>query len=209
MNRTHQKDIAAILADHIEAQANNYALTKSPDLHQAKPSQKCALAIITSLRSNGLSHYKGLIASLRLHPKILQIGLDADPLAKALDIDVEDLPDNIIDFELPWQKKRRGVENKLIIGDPAPEPDLILIRMLAKAHHWVQEMKDGISLKKIAHNLDVTPAYIRTRSKLAFLSPQIQHAIIKGTLSTEFTTNQILSMKIPRDWQLQNSLFGV
>jgi site-specific DNA recombinase len=178
-------------------------------LHQAKPLQKCARTIITSLRSNGLSQYKALIASLRLHPKIFQIRIDASTLAKALDIDVANLSDNIIDFELPWQKKRRGVENKLIIGDLAPEPDLILIRMLAKAHHWVQEMKDGISLKKIAHNLDFTPAYIRTRSKLAFLSPKIQHAIVKGTLPPEFTTNQILSMKIPKDWQLQNTLFGV
>ncbi len=204
-----EKQIAAIVADHIEVQAKSYALNKSPDLHKAKPSQKCATAIIASLRSNGLGQYKDLIYSLRLHPKILRVKLDKKGLAKLLSINIEDLSEELIEFELPWQKKRRGVENKLIIGDPEPEPDLILIRMLAKAHHWVQEMKDGIPLKQIALSLGVTPAYIRTRSKLSFLSPQIQTAIVKGTLPVEFTTNQILSMKIPRDWQLQNTLFGV
>ncbi len=204
-----EKQIAAIVADHIEVQAKSYALNKSPDLHKAKPSQKCATAIIASLRSNGLGQYKDLIYSLRLHPKILRVKLDKKGLAKLLSINIEDLSEELIEFELPWQKKRRGVENKLIIGDPEPEPDLILIRMLAKAHQWVQEMKDGIPLKQIALSLGVTPAYIRTRSKLSFLSPQIQTAIVKGTLPVEFTTNQILSMKIPRDWQLQNTLFGV
>ena len=139
----------------------------------------------------------------------MRVKLDTKGLAKALGIKAEELSEELIEFELPWQRKRRGVENKLIIGDPEPEPDLTLIRMLVKAHQWVQEMKDGIPLKQIANNLGVTPAYIRTRSKLAFLSPQIQKAIVKGTLSPEFTTNQILSIKIPRDWQLQNTLFGV
>jgi hypothetical protein len=204
-----EKQIATILADHIEVQAKSYALTKSPDLHQAKPSQRCAITIITSLRSNGLGQYKDLIDSLRLHPKILRVKLDTKGLAKALGIKAEELSEELIEFELPWQKKRRGVENKLVIGDPEPEPDLILIRMLAKAHQWAQEMKVGIPLKQIALSLGVTPSYIRTRSKLSFLSPQIQMAIVKGTLSPEFTTNQILSMKIPRDWALQNTLFGV
>ena len=204
-----EKQIAAILADHIEEQAQNHALTNSPNLHQAKPLQKCTTSIITNLRSSGLAQYNDLIDSLRLHPKTLRVKLDADALAKSLGIKIENLSEELMEFELPWQKKRRGVENKLIIGDPSPEPDLVLIRSLAKAHQWVQDMKDGISLKQIALNQNVTPAYIRTRSKLAFLSPQIQTAIVKGTLSPEFTTNQILSMKIPRDWQRQNTLFGV
>jgi hypothetical protein len=32
-------------------------------------------------------------------------------------------------------------------------------------------------------------------------------AILSGTLSPEFTTSRILQIKIPRDWQLQNTRF--
>ena len=48
-----EKQIATILADHIEAQANNYTLTKSPDAHQAKPPQKCAATQIMSQDFDG------------------------------------------------------------------------------------------------------------------------------------------------------------
>jgi site-specific DNA recombinase len=68
-------------------------------------------------------------------------------------------------------------------------------------------LKDGVSLKVIAAQKKVTPAYIRTRSKLAFLSPKVQKAILDGALDPAYTANRLVRMKIPLDWREQESLF--
>ena len=204
-----EKQIARILADHIEAQANNYALITSPELHEAKPVQKQAKVIFTNLRSDGLVQYRDLIESIELQSKILRVNLDVDGLAKELEVNSKELSSELIRFEVDWKLKRRGVENKVFIGEAKPEPDQTLIRMLARAHQWVQDMKAGLSPGVIAKKQGVSAGYIRTRSRLAFLSPEIQRSIVKGTFPSEFTLNRIVSMKIPRDWGQQNTLFSI
>ena len=107
-------------------------------------------------------------------PGIMRAKLDPMFLADLLGIKPKDLSEEITTFEVQWQIRRRGVENRLIIGDPVPQPDQTLIRMLTRAHQWVQDMRAGTSLKQITYKESVTAAYIRTRSRLAVLSPQIQ-----------------------------------
>jgi site-specific DNA recombinase len=201
--------IATIVADHIESRASNYALTNTPDLHTANSFKKAANAQIKKLRSKGLLQNADIIEKVQLSPNTIRVRLAADPLAASLGITCGDLSPELITFEVPWKLKRRGVENKIVIGDPVPEPDQTLIRLLARAHQWVLDMKAGTSLNRVAQKHGVTAAYVRTRSKLAFLSPKIQQSIVLGTFPTEFTTNRILHMKIPLDWRAQNSLFGV
>ena len=70
-----------------------------------------------------------------------------------------------------------------------------------------QNCREGWGI--IAKKHGVTTAYIRTRSRLAFLSPKIQQAIVTGTLDPKFTTRHIMGMKIPSDWQSQEALFGL
>jgi len=91
--------------------------------------------------------------------------------------------------------------------DEKAVPDQTLIKLLDQAHGWVEKLKDGVSLKVIAAQKKVTPAYIRTRSKLAFLSPKVQKAILDGALDPAYTANRLVRMKIPLDWREQESLF--
>ena len=204
-----EKQVTALIADHMEVQANNYTLTKSSDLHGSNSNRKKVISFIKALRSEGLLQYSKIIRDIHVHPKTIRVRLDVIKTASSLGIKVDKLSDELIEFETAWTFKRRGVENRIIIGDPAPEPDQTLIRNLATAHQWVHEMKTGTPLGEIALKQGVTPAYIRTRSRLAFLSPKIQQSILKGTFSPMFTTNKILQMKTPLDWNHQNSLFGI
>jgi len=204
-----EQHAATIIADHIEAQANSCTLTSAPELRTANKLRKIAVGFVHKLRSDRLSQHRELIEKTEVQPTTIRIRLNAERLAGYLGTNPEELSVKLVEFEVPWTFRKRGVENKIIVGHPAPEPDHVLIRMLAKAHRWAQEMRDGISLKAIAQKQGVTPGYIRTRSRLAFLSPKIQQAIVKGSLPPEFTTNRILQMKVPRDWNRQHTLFGV
>ncbi|MBT7943913.1 MAG: hypothetical protein HN719_11235 [Alphaproteobacteria bacterium] len=201
--------IARVIADRIENLTNNHTLIKTADLHGAISIQNKATSFIKKLRGKGPLQYQDLVETIHAQPKTIRIKLDAKHLAKLLDTEPEELSGELVEFAEPWVFKRRGVENKIIVGDPAPQPDQTLIRLLVKAHQWVLDIRSGISLSAIAKAQGVTPSYIRTRSRLAFLSPKIQRIIVKGTFPSEFTTNRILRMKIPRDWRLQDTLFGL
>jgi site-specific DNA recombinase len=178
-------------------------------LHRESSNSKKVISFIKAFRSKGLLICRDIIRDIHVHPKTIRIRLDATNTARSLGVNADELSDELIEFEAPWIFKRRGVENRIIIGDAAPEPDQTLIRNLATAHQWVHEMKAGTPLGQIALKQGVTPAYIRTRSRLAFLSPKIQQSIIKGSLPPMFTTNRILQMKIPLDWRHQDTLFGI
>jgi len=167
------------------------------------------IALLKAMRDRDGSALQNLLEHLTLKGDRMAVRLKRAALAAQLDLAADLLNPKGLTFDVPWQQRRRGVEQKLIIGDPEPAPDITLVRALAKAHDWVAQLKKGVPLTTLARNQKVTPAFIRTRTRLAFLSPTVQVAIVDGTLSPSFTTNRILSMKIPDDWPAQNSLFGV
>jgi len=124
------------------------------------------------------------------------LGVESDKLSKALPV-----------IDNPWKHRRRGVEKKMVVGEPMAKPDQTLIRLLARAHQWVTALRSGVSLTDLARKEKVTKAYIRTRSRLAFLAPNVQQAILFGTLDPSFTANRILSLDVPLDWKKQEQLF--
>ena len=68
--------------------------------------------------------------------------------------------------------KRRGVEQKLIIGTRAPEPDKTLIHNLTRAHGWLNRIKAGEGIADIAKSDSISPSCIRTRLGLGFAIAQ-------------------------------------
>ena len=50
---------------------------------------------------------------------------------------------------------------------------------------------------------------IRSRLTLAFLAPQIQRAILNGTLAPHWSTDAILRLNLPPDWTAQTKALGL
>lgn len=204
-----EQKILNIIADHIESCVRNYTLTINPQLHAAEHVQDQAKLWLKSLRSDGAEVCRDFIESIHIKPGELQVKLSSEVLATGIGVEANLVSEGLKDFSVPWSMRRRGVESKIIIGLPKAEPDQNLIRALARSHLWVQEMKEGIAPGEIARKQGVTTSYIRAVSKLAFLSPRVQKAILSGNLTPEFTTNKMTHMKIPLDWQRQDSLFCI
>ena len=202
-----EKKIARIVAVHLEVHAKQ--MTPCRDIELSRMEQVAVKAgdLISEIRDHNATRVNGLITEAHLHVSEIDIVLNSDEIARALGIQVEQLYPELTRFRAPWQIKRRGVEKKIIIGDEKAVPDQTLIKLLDQAHGWVEKLKDGVSLKVIADQKGVTPAYIRTRSKLAFLSPKVQEAILDGALDPAYTANRLVRMKIPLDWREQESLF--
>jgi hypothetical protein len=87
------------------------------------------------------------------------------------------------------QLKRRGVELRLIVGDhnrSAAIVDLSLLKAVARAHRWFDEISTGKarSLAAIAAREGLTVRYVGRLIRLAFLAPDIVESIVAGRQPT-------------------------
>ena len=108
--------------------------------------------------------------------------------------------------------KRRGVEMRLIIGSadaPPRKPDPALLKAIARAHGWFEELASGraASLAAIASHEGVSDRYVARLIRLAFLAPKIVEAIAeRGELADLKLTPHV---DLPLDWTTQKRVVGL
>jgi hypothetical protein len=125
-------------------------------------------------------------------------------------------PDQVaIARSFPMQLKRRGVELRLIVGDhnrSAASVDLSLLKAVARAHRWFDEISTGRarSLAAIAAREGLAVRYVGRLIRLAFLAPEIVESIVEGrqptTLTAEALTRRI---ELPLSWCAQRTALNV
>jgi DNA invertase Pin-like site-specific DNA recombinase len=115
----------------------------------------------------------------------------------------------------PMQLKRRGVELRLIVGEhnrSAAVVDLSLLKAVARAHRWFDEISTGKarSLAAIAAREGLAVRYVGRLIRLAFLAPEIVESIVEGrqptTLTAEALTRRI---ELPLSWCSQRTALNV
>jgi DNA invertase Pin-like site-specific DNA recombinase len=126
------------------------------------------------------------------------------------------LPDQVaIARSFPMQLKRRGVELRMIVGDhnrSAAIVDLSLLKAVARAHRWFDEISTGKarSLAAIAAREGLSVRYVGRLIRLAFLAPDIVESIVEGrqptTLTAEALTRRI---ELPLSWCSQRTALNV
>lgn len=138
----------------------------------------------------------------------VRIALNAPALATALVVAAEDLAQSLLTIGAPFTCRRRGVETKIIAGDPLPAPDPALLRGLRNAHRWSAMMRGGTRLKAIADKVGYSESYIARVIPLACLSPRLQTAILDGTQPVALTLETLVRARLPLDWSAQERMFG-
>jgi site-specific DNA recombinase len=118
-------------------------------------------------------------------------------------------------FELAVQVslRTRGRQIKLLLEQPGGKqpparPDASLLRALARAHRWFDQLKSGEadSIASIAATEQVTGAYVTRVLRLAFLAPSIVETILDGTQPPELSADRLmLRTELPLDWGRQRS----
>ena len=85
----------------------------------------------------------------------------------------KEITEYVTTITAPFELRKRGVEQKIIMGDLTPEPDRVLQNALAAAHFWLGQVKSGTPIAKIAIESATAESQSRKRLRLAFLSPKI------------------------------------
>jgi hypothetical protein len=95
---------------------------------------------------------------------------------------------------------------------PAPRADLALLKAVARAHHWSDELLSGRvpSIAKIAERERVSARYVRRLMRLAFLAPKIVEMIAAGRQPSELTAEALAErIDLPLLWTAQEQPVGV
>jgi site-specific DNA recombinase len=109
---------------------------------------------------------------------------------------------------VPYQLRRRGIEMKMVLqNQPPAKPDIILIKRILKALNWIERLKAGDTISKIAEDENITPSHITHHLDLGFVSPKVLNAILAGKQKPELTTRKISKLKISPVWEEQDAIF--
>ncbi len=121
--------------------------------------------------------------------------------------------DGTIELPATIEFKRRGVETKLVLPGVAEQNhgsrcDPALIKALARGRVWFEELATGRaqSLQELAKRDGISRRYIRRFVGLAFLSPRLVEAILKGQQPVELTATRLSELDLPLDWAEQHKL---
>jgi hypothetical protein len=128
--------------------------------------------------------------------------------------DTEADQSELVTIRLPVKFRRRAQGEKIIIsasGNPAPSPDLQLIKAVAKGHGWFSKIRDGgiTSLRELAERQGMDRSDTGRILRLAFLAPDIVEAILQGRQSRDMTYKRLMRLSIlPVSWAEQRESLG-
>ncbi len=138
----------------------------------------------------------------------LDIALSANAIAEWLGVSEDEIDCTRLRLEAPFGIRRRGKESRLVFGAIQTAPDPKLVRMIALAHSWLEEIKVGTLMKDIAARYGWQTLMIRQRIQLAFLSPATVGAILEGTQPEGLTLTQLVTSDFPLEWDEQWAKLG-
>ncbi len=204
-----EASVAAAIADHIAKAADDHRLLAVPDLSTSLGLRDAARTLVKAVRRRDPDLLRRIFVGGTIAPHQMMLRLNTAALARSLDVQHDYLASDLRDITVPVSLRRRGVEARLVIGAPTPQPDQILLKALSEAHRWAGALQGGIALTQVARDAGHHDVLIRVRGQLAFLAPRIQIAIRDGTLSPELTLKRLLRHPVPLDWDEQARHFGI
>ena len=89
------------------------------------------------------------------------------------------------------------------------QPDMALIRAVARAHLWRQMLLvcEVTSIHALAARFDLDRGHVGLTLKLASVSPELTQAILRGVQPPGLRLSHLLSADIPLSWERQREIF--
>ncbi len=146
-----------------------------------------------------------LICKGKVAASDLSIVLDTSNLASHLQLSVARLNPDAVILNSCFVLRKRGVEARMILNDQAPVVDKLLLHTTALGHAWLDDLKQGITIKQIAERENITRQRVAAIIELAFLAPDIVQDIVEGRQDPALTTDALLKSQRPMHWDQQRA----
>ena len=160
------------------------------------------------LRKRHKATTQAWVSHARIHDGWIDIVCDTSVVAEALGLSLA--PDSPSSFTVaaPVTLTRSGRAIRLVQDDGSrvrPAANTAIINLMIKARRWWKILRDGeLHIKQLAAAEGVQAAYITRVVRLAFLSPAVADAALKGGLRSSVDAFQLtLGEGIPACWKAQ------
>ena len=94
----------------------------------------------------------------------------------------------------------------------SPRTDPALLKMIARAHCWFDDLMSGrsASMAAIGKRAQVGKRYVSRIARLAFLAPEIVEQIANGCQPPELSAESLLKNRteLPLAWEAQHQVLG-
>jgi hypothetical protein len=115
---------------------------------------------------------------------------------------------------VPIRSGSEGLSFDLVINSGARtsyKADQSLLRAVARAHCWLDDLVSGRSMVEIAKCSGVGKQYVSRLVRLAFIAPEMAERIVAGRQPPELTAQSLQAGRfdIPMDWTAQKRALGV
>ncbi len=201
--------IANAIAAHLRDHAQRHAILACGDATASAAASHAMQHLAERIDVGGIGVAAPLLASGRIARQSVRLDLDRAALAAAAGLDATSLAEDLLAADQPFACHRRGIETRIVAGDPMPRPDAALLRGLRNAHRWAEALKAGRSLREIASAEGFSDRYIARVVPLAGLSPRIQTAIVAGNQPPDLTLERLVRMRLPLAWPDQERILGI
>ena len=138
----------------------------------------------------------------------MSILLDRNTFADCLSMGPDHIREDALRIHAPFRLRRRGVETKLVLGNPTKSIDRTLLRNIANALSWLDRIKAGKTYEQIATEDAIPTDRVRKAIRYAFLAPDIVRAIVEGHQPVGLTSSYLLHHPLPDDWEKQRALIA-
>ena len=197
--------VALILRQHLNTPS--FISRIVPDVSAAAIATAKAKVQLISVRKD-IKPSLDLVERIDLRPGDISISLKGETLGTLLEQNLEDLPQEHLMITMPFQLRKRGVETKLIFADAPGDRDEALIKNIATAHNWFEQIKAGKSFGQLASDERTSTRRIHQMIELALLAPDLIRDILEGNQPIGFTSDWCLRHSIPSDWSEQRALLA-
>ena len=113
--------------------------------------------------------------------------------------------------KIPMTFRRRAGKAVIVLpnGERAIERrealiDNTMVKLIARGHRWHRQLFDGThaSIADIAKSENISPSFVSRTLRLAYLSPTIVEAILKGQFPAHLTMKDLIA-PFPMEWGRQ------
>lgn len=150
-----------------------------------------------------------LVERIDISPGEVRISMSAEHLAERIGVDANRIAQDLLTFSSPFQHRKRGVETKLIIGSEVAETDETLLRNIARAHRYFEQVRSGKTFGEISEAEGVSKRRIQHLIELAFLAPDIIRSVHEGKQPVGLTSEWLKRHAFSPIWAEQREQFIV